>query len=96
MTEQVINNLKNFLKESKYLLNTKAKQMQYKISCAEYTKMLQIIFDDPEFEISDFEGDIDDETIEKYEKIANITIEFDFTKIAIKKSKSNYTLKIDR
>jgi hypothetical protein len=77
MTEQVINNLKNFLKESKYLLNTKAKQMQYKISCAEYTKMLQIIFGDPEL-------------------IVNITIEFDLTKIAIKKSKSNYTLKIDR
>ena len=94
MTEQIINNLKNFLKESKYLLNTKAKQMQYKISCAEYTKMLQIIFDDPEFEIE--EEDIAVEIIEKYEKIINIAIEFDFTKIAIKKSKSNYTLKIDR
>ena len=94
MTEQIINNLKNFLKESKYLLNTKAKQMQYKISCAEYTKMLQIIFDDPEFELE--EEDIAVEIIEKYEKIINIAIEFDFTKIAIKKSKSNYTLKIDR
>ena len=94
MTEQIINNLKNFLKESKYLLNTKAKQMQYKISCAEYTKMLQIIFDDPEFELE--EEDIAVEIIEKYEKIVNIAIEFDFTKIAIKKSKSNYTLKIDR
>jgi len=94
MTEQIINNLKNFLKESKYLLNTKAKQMQYKISCAEYTKMLQIIFDDPELELE--EEDIAVEIIEKYEKIVNIAIEFDFTKIAIKKSKSNYTLKIDR
>ena len=94
MTEQIINNLKNFLKESKYLLNTKAKQMQYKISCAEYTKMLQIIFDDPELELE--EEDIAVETIEKYEKIVNITIEFDFTKISIKKSKNNYELKINR
>ena len=94
MTEQIINNLKNFLKESKYLLNTKAKQMQYKISCAEYIKMLQIIFNDPELELE--EEDIAVEIIEKYEKIINIAIEFDFTKIAIKKSKSNYTLKIDR
>ena len=94
MTEQIINNLKNFLKESKYLLNTKAKQMQYKISCAEYIKMLQIIFNDPELELE--EEDIAVEIIEKYEKIVNIAIEFDFTKIAIKKSKSNYTLKIDR
>ena len=94
MTEQIINNLKNFLKESKYLLNTKAKQMQYKISYAEYIKMLQIIFNDPELELE--EEDIAVEIIEKYEKIVNIAIEFDFTKIAIKKSKSNYTLKIDR
>ena len=94
MTEQIINNLKNFLKESKYLLNTKAKQMQYKISCNEYIKMLQIIFDDPELELE--EEDIAVETIEKYEKIVNITIEFDFTKISIKKSKNNYELKINR
>ena len=94
MAEQIINNLKNFLKESKYLLNSKAKQMQYKISCAEYTKILQIIFNDPELELE--EEDIAVEIIEKYEKIINIAIEFDFTKIAIKKSKSNYTLKIDR
>lgn len=94
MTEQIINNLKNFLKESKYLLNTKAKQMQYKISCAEYIKMLQIIFNDPELELE--EEDIAVETIEKYEKIVNITIEFDFTKISIKKSKNNYELKINR
>lgn len=48
MTEQT-EQLKEYLTNNKYLLNTKANTMSYKISNKEYIQILQIIFEDERY-----------------------------------------------
>lgn len=94
MTEQTTEQLKEYLTNNKYLLNTKANTMSYKISHKEYIQILQIIFEDERY---DEEAEaIDEETCEDYQHIVGMNIEIGFTKINIKKSKTCYSLKIDR
>lgn len=94
MTEQTTEQLKQYLTKNKYLLNTKANTMSYKISYKEYIQILQIIFEDKRYD-EDIE-EISKEIDEDYQHIVGMNIEIGFTKINIKKSKSSYSLKIDR
>lgn len=97
MKEHTLHYLKEYLQENKYSLKSKAKSTQYKIRDIEYIQILMILFDDERFKTEDIGIDsLADDIVEDYEMVICMTVEFDFTKVNVKRSKSGCVLKIDR